>query len=126
MADEKDKRWATLSCVALQKFTNKKISVYLSDSSKRVGRVFAIDPVTHSVVLEEEIEHSSETSKKLTFVLGHSISRVALEEDAESSKGPRRQLTDFIGDAKDTQYSQEDLMNNIGTSDFQESSWNSI
>ena len=126
MADGKDKRWTALSCVALQKFTNKKISVYLSDSSKRVGRVFSIDPVTHSVVLEEETEHSSETSKKLTFVSGHSISRVALEEDAESSKGPRRQLTDFIEDPKETQYSQEGLMNNIGTSDFQESSWNSI
>ena len=33
-----------------------------------------------------------------------------MEEDAESSKGPRRQLTDFIGDAKDTQYSQEELI----------------
>ena len=110
MADENDKRWTALSCVALQKFTNKKISIYLSDGSKRVGWVFAIDPVTHSVVLEEETEHSTETSKKLTFVLGHSISRVVLEEDAESSKGPRHQLTDFIGDAKDTQYSQEELM----------------
>ena len=46
----------------------------------------------------------------MTFVLRHSILRVALEEDAESSKGPSRQLTDFIGDAKDTQYSQEELM----------------
>ena len=106
---EKDK-WSALSCVALQKFTSKKISIYLCDSSKRVGWVFAIDPVTHSVVLEEETEHSTETSKKLTFVLGHSISRVVLEEDAGSSKGPRRQLTDFIGDAKDTQYSQEELV----------------
>ena len=106
---EKDK-WSALSCVALQKFTSKKISIYLCDSSKRVGWVFAIDPVTHSVVLEEETEHSTETSKKLTFVLGHSISRVVLEEDVESSKGPRRQLTDFIGDAKDTQYSQEELV----------------
>ena len=33
-----------------------------------------------------------------------------MEEDAEFSKGPRRQLTDFIGDAKDTQYSQEELI----------------
>ena len=111
MADEieRDNRWTALSCVALQEFTNKKISIYLSDSSKRVGWVFAIDPVTHSVVLEET-EHSTETSKKLTFVLGHSISRVVLEEDAESSKAPCRQLTDFIGDAKDTQYSHEELM----------------
>ena len=111
MADEieRDNRWSALSCVTLQKFTNKKISIYLSDSSKRVGWVLAIDPVTHSVVVEET-EHSTETSKKLTFVLGHSISRVVLEEDAESSKAPCRQLTDFIGDAKDTQYSHEELM----------------
>ena len=33
-----------------------------------------------------------------------------MEEDAESSKGPCRQLTDFIGDAQDTQYSQEERM----------------
>ena len=65
----------------------------------------------HSVVLAEETEHSTETPKKITFVfIGHFDFRVALEEDAESSKGPRRQLTDFIGDAKDTQYSQEELM----------------
>ena len=135
MADEFERdKWSALSCVALQKFTNKKISIYLSDSSKRVGWVFAIDPVTHSVVLEEETEHTTETSKKLSFVLGHSISRVVLEEDAESSKGPRRQLTDFIGDAKDTQYSQEELMkrkedlmdwlsrNRVPVSDYSENS----
>ena len=76
MADEFERdKWSALSCVALQKFTNKKISIYLSDSSKRVGWVFAIDPVIHSVVLAEETEHSTETSKKITFVfIGHSIS----------------------------------------------------
>ena len=75
MADENDKRWTALSCAALQKFTKNKIIIYLSDSSKRAGWVFAIDPVTHSVVLGEETEHSTETSKKITFVfIGHSIS----------------------------------------------------
>ena len=70
MANGKRQKWTALSCFALRQFTNKKISIYLSDSSKRVGWVFAIDPVTHSVLLEEETEHSTETSKKVTtFVL---------------------------------------------------------
>ena len=67
--------------------------------------------MTRSVVLAEETEHSTETSKENHFCDYRTFDfRVALEEDAESSKGPRRQLTDFIGDAKDTQYSQEELI----------------
>ena len=59
MVDENDRGWTALSCVTLQEFTNKKISIYLSDSRKRVGWVFAIDPVTHSIVPVGEYSENS-------------------------------------------------------------------
>ena len=111
MADEKEESWAALSSVALRQFTSKKISILLSDSSRKVGWVHAVDPVTHTVVLEEENECSrTENSKKLTFVLGHAISRVVVEKDVDSSEGPRHQLADFAGAENSTEYSKEQLV----------------
>ena len=111
MAEEKEESWAALSSVALREFTSKKISILLSDSSRKEGWVHAVDPVTRTVVLEEENEGSrTENSKKLTFVLGHAISRVVVQKEVDSSEGPRYQLTDFTGAENSIEYSKEQLV----------------
>lgn len=107
MADEVES-WSALSNVALRKFVDKKISIRLSDNSRKVGWVHAIDPVTRTVVLQEETEESN--AKKLTFVLGHAISLVVLEE----SEGPRPQMADFLGAEKTREFSQDELLKRKG------------
>ena len=102
MADEDGDSWSTLSSVALWEFVDKKISVLLSDNSRKAGWVQAIDPVTRTIILQEEIDDLN--AKKLTFVLGHAISRVALEE----SEG-RPRMSDFLETEKAKKYSQDDL-----------------
>lgn len=102
MADEDGQSWATLASVALREFVDKKISVLLSDNSRKAGWVQAIDPVTRTIVLQEGTDDLN--TKKLTFVLGHAISRVVLEE----SEG-RPRLTDFLEAEKAKKYSQDDL-----------------
>lgn len=101
MADEEE-NWSAFSNVTLRKFVDKKISIFLSDNSRKVGWVHVIDPVTRTVVLQEESEDSS--TKKLTFVLGHAISRVVLEK----SEG-RPPVPDFLQVEKTKEYSQDDL-----------------
>jgi len=102
MADEDGDSWSTLSSVALWEFVDKKISVLLSDNSRKAGWVQAIDPVTRTIILQEETDDLN--AKKLTFVLGHAILRVALEE----SEG-RPRMTDFLEAEKAKKYSQDDL-----------------
>ncbi len=102
MADEEVENWTSLSSVTLRKYVDKKISILLSDNTRKVGWVHSIDPVTHTVVLQEETEDSN--AKKLSFVLGHAISRVGLEE----SEG-RPPKTDFLQAEKTMEYSQDDL-----------------
>lgn len=106
MADEEEENctnnWAALSSVALRKFVDKKISILLSDNSRKEGWVHVIDPVTRTVVLQEETEDSNAT--KLTFVLGHAIARVVLEE----TEG-RPPVTDFLQAEKTVEYSQDDI-----------------
>ena len=108
MADEKEESWNALSVGTLRKYTNKRSYIYLKNNSRKVGWVHAIDPVTRTVVLEEQDEGSTD-DKELTFVLGHAISRVVLESDANSSQGPRHGITDFIGDNKSNDYSEDEL-----------------
>ena len=102
MADEDSESWSTLSSVALREFVDKKINVLLSDNSRKAGWVQAIDPVTRTIVLQEETDDLN--AKKLTFVMGHAISRVVLEE----SEG-RPRMTDFLEAEKAKKYSQDDL-----------------
>ncbi|XP_078351122.1 gem-associated protein 6-like [Oculina patagonica] len=102
MADEEVENWTALSSVTLRKYVDKKISILLSDNTRKVGWVHSIDPVTHTVVLQEETEDSN--AKKLSFVLGHAISRVVLEE---SEGHPPK--TDFLQAEKTMEYSQDDL-----------------
>ena len=102
MADEDGESWSALSNVALREFVDKKISVLLSDNRRKAGWVQAIDPVTRTIVLHEETDDL--IAKKLTFVMGHAISRVVLEE----SEGHPR-MTDFLEPEKAKKYSQDDL-----------------
>lgn len=108
MADEKGESWNALSVGTLRKYTNKRSYIYLKNNSRKLGWVHSIDPVTRTVVLEEQDEASTD-DKELTFVLGHAISRVVLESDANSSQGPRHGITDFIGDNKSNDYSEDEL-----------------
>lgn len=113
MADKKEHSWSSLSMVNLRKFTNKRITIVLSDSSKKVGWVHTIDPVTRTVVLDEENEGSTD-AKKLTFVLGHAISRVDLEKDSGPSEGPPHKITDFVEAEKRIDYSEDELAKRKG------------
>ena len=107
--DNKDvEQWSSLSSVSLHRYVDKKISICLSDNSRKVGWVYAIDPVTHTVVLQEETEDLN--AKKLTFVMGHAISRVVLEED----EGPRPVKIDFLESEKTKEYSQDELLKRKG------------
>ena len=115
MADEGEENWSTLSSVTLQKFVNKRVSILLSNSSKKVGWVHTIDPVTRTVILEEENEGTGNGhGRKLTFVLGHAISRVVLTNDIDSSEGPRHRITDFIAAEKTIDYSEDELAKRKG------------
>jgi len=102
MADEHGESWATLSSVALREFVDKKISVLLLDNSRKTGWVQAIDPVTRTLVLQEETDDFN--AKKLTFVLGHAISHAVLEESED-----RPRMIDFLEAEKAKKYSQDDL-----------------
>ena len=108
MADEKEESWHSLSVGTLRKYTNKRIIIDLKNNSRKVGLVHAIDPVTRTVVLEEQNEDSTD-DKELTFVLGHAVSRVVLESDANSSESHHHEITDFIGDGKSNDYSEDEL-----------------
>lgn len=109
MAAAEKERWNALSITTLRKFTDKRSTIYFANKSKKVGWIHAIDPVTRTVVLEEENEGSKCDAMKLTFVSGHTISHVVLEQDGFSGETPRHEITEFIGCDKSIEYSEDEL-----------------
>lgn len=100
--------WTSLSSVSLQEFIDKKIIICLCDNSRKEGWVLAIDPVTYTVVLQEETDNL--TSKKLTYILGHAITRVVQEENG----GPCPAKINFIELGNSKEYSEDEILKRKG------------
>ncbi|XP_022789427.1 gem-associated protein 6-like, partial [Stylophora pistillata] len=100
--------WTSLPSVSLREFIDKKITICVCDNSRKVGWVLAIDPVTYTVVLQEETENLN--SKKLTFVMGHAIKRVVLEENG----GARPPKINFLELESTKEYSQDEIVKRKG------------
>lgn len=110
MADEEGETWSTLSIARLRKYTNRRVVVYFNNRGKKEGWVHAIDPVTRTIVLEEENDKSpGAPSKKLTFIMAHAISHVVLVDQDGYSDEVHHEITDFIGSGKSNEYSEDEL-----------------
>ncbi|CAH3159831.1 unnamed protein product, partial [Pocillopora meandrina] len=77
-------------------------------ASRKEGWVLAIDPVTYTVVLQEETDNL--TSKKLTYILGHAITRVVQEENG----GHRPAKINFIELGNSKEYSEDEILKRKG------------
>lgn len=110
MADEKVENWSSLSIATLRKYSNRRVVVFLNNSSKKEGWVHAIDPVTRTIVLEEENDKSCRArSKKLTFIMAHAMSNLVLVDQDVYSNEVHHEITDFIGSGKSSEYSEDEL-----------------
>ena len=110
MADEKAENWSTLSIATLRKYSNRRVVVFLNNNSRKEGWVHAIDPVTRTIVLEEDNDKScGARSKKLTFIMAHAMSHLVLVDHDVYSNEAHHEITDFIGSGKSSEYSEDEL-----------------